>query len=84
MNGTILNYRRARHHQKPNHLIIKVPGVTSKDDAAKLIGKKVTWNTGKKDMIGKIASTHGNNGAVRAIFETGIPGQALGTKVTIA
>ena len=83
MNGTIVNYRQGRHHQKPNHLIVKVNGVDSKDKAAKLAGKKVVWNTGKKDMTGKVAGSHGNKGAVRVIFETGIPGQALGTKVKI-
>ena len=84
MNGIIINYRRARHHQKPNHVIIQVDKVTTKDAAAKLVGKKVTWNTGKKDMVGKVASSHGNKGAVRAVFETGVPGQAIGKKVNVA
>jgi ribosomal protein L35AE/L33A len=34
-------------------------------------------------MSGKVAASHGNSGAVRVIFETGMPGQALGQKVKI-
>ncbi|MCX6706768.1 MAG: 50S ribosomal protein L35ae [Candidatus Woesearchaeota archaeon] len=34
-------------------------------------------------MTGKIASAHGNSGAVKAIFDTGMPGQSLGQKVSI-
>ncbi len=83
MEGTIVNYRRARHHQTPNQLVIQVKSVNSKEQAAKLVGKTVKWATGKKDIAGKVSSTHGNKGAVRALFETGVPGQALGTKVRI-
>jgi len=83
MEGTIVNYRLGRHHQTPNQLVIQVKTVTTKADAAKLVGKTVKWNTGKKDIQGKISAPHGNKGAVRALFETGIPGQAMGTKVKI-
>ena len=64
-------------------MIILVDGVNKKEDAEKVVGKKVIYNTGKKDMIGKISSVHGSKGAVRAIFETGMPGQAIGKKVKI-
>jgi len=64
-------------------MVIIVEGVNKKEDAQKLVGKKVMYNTGKKDITGKISSAHGNKGAVRAIFETGMPGQALGQKVKI-
>ncbi|MFH1174814.1 MAG: 50S ribosomal protein L35ae [archaeon] len=83
MNGVIVNYRRNRHTQTPTHIIIKVEGVAKRDEAKKLVGKSVVWNTGKKDMKGKIAAAHGNTGAVRAIFETGLPGQAIGQKVAL-
>jgi len=72
-----------RHHQTPNQIVVKVEGLSKKEEAAKLIGKKVVWNTGKKDMIGTISNFHGNKGAVRAVFETGLPGQAIGQKVKI-
>jgi ribosomal protein L35AE/L33A len=83
MQGTINNFRRSRKRTCENHMIIIVDGVSKKEDAKKLVGKKVIYNTGKKEMIGKIGSSHGNTGAVRAIFPTGMPGQAIGKKVKI-
>jgi large subunit ribosomal protein L35Ae len=84
MEGTIVNFRSARHHQKGNHMIIKVVGVDDKEKAAELVGKAVKWvSPAGKELKGKIAAVHGNSGAVRAIFETGMPGQAVGTKVNI-
>jgi len=65
-------------------MIVVVEGVNSREDAEKLVGKKVTWKSpANKTINGKVASAHGNKGAVRVIFETGMPGQAIGTKVTI-
>ena len=86
MEGTIVNFRMARHHTKGNHMIIMIEGVDSTEKAEKLVGKEVVWKTpGKKgnEIKGKIASTHGNKGAVRVIFEKGMPGQAIGNKVII-
>ena len=83
MNGVIVNFRRNRHVQQMNHIIIKVDGVAKKDEAKKLVGKTVIYNTGKKDMHGKVAAIHGNSGAIRVIFEAGLPGQALGKKIVL-
>jgi ribosomal protein L35AE/L33A len=83
MEGTIVNYRRNSTGQKQNHLVVKVAGVDSKDKASKLVGKSVTYNTGKKDIVGKINAIHGNSGALRAVFEQAMPGQSLGSKVKI-
>jgi len=69
-----------------NHLVIKVKGVEKRDKTDSLIGKTVVWQApgkNKKQMTGKISAAHGNKGAVRAIFETGMPGQCLGEKVEI-
>jgi len=83
MEGTIVNYRRNSTGQTSNHLVVTVKDVDSRDKASKLIGKKVIYNTGKKDIVGKINTIHGNSGALRAVFEQAIPGQALGKKVKI-
>lgn len=83
MKASIVNFRRNRHTTSSNHMIIAVEGVDSKEAAEKLVGKEVSYNTGKKDIKGKIASTHGNKGAIRAIFETGMPGQSLGKQVEL-
>ncbi len=84
MKGTIANYRMGRHTQQTNQYIVKVEGIESKDKAKDLIGKKVTWtSTGGKALVGTLTHTHGNKGALRARFEKGLPGQAIGNAVEI-
>ena len=85
MKGTIVNFRGSYKSQKAsNQVIVIVDGVSSKDAAEKLIGKKITWTNTKENFIsGKVSAAHGNKGAVRAIFEKGIPGQALKKEVKI-
>ena len=86
MEGTIVNYRRSLHRMTGNHLVIKVKGIDKREKAVSLVGKTVVWQApgkNKKQMSGKISSAHGNSGAVRAVFEVGMPGQCLGEKVEI-
>ena len=84
MEGIITNFRSGRHHQYDNHMIIEVKGYSGKEKAKELVGKIVIWTSpAGKEIKGKIASTHGNKGAVRAIFGSGMPGQAVGSKVKI-
>lgn len=74
----ILSYRRGRHTQTQNQALLEVAGVDSKAKASKYIGKKLVWVTSsKKEIHGKITSTHGNNGVLRARFTKGLPGAAL-------
>jgi len=84
VSGVINNFRIGRKTKSPNQMIVIVDGVESKDGATKLVGKKVVYTTesGKK-MTGAIASPHGIKGSVRVIFETGMPGQAIGKKVDV-
>lgn len=84
MQGIISSFRRGVHHQNDKQMVILVDGVDSKEKAEKLVGKEVTWKTpGDKEIKGKISSSHGNKGAVRVIFEKGMPGQSKGTEVAI-
>lgn len=83
MEGVIVHFRQNRHTQSSNHMIVAPQGVDTREKAEKLVGKKVVWNTGKRDLTGEVASAHGNSGNIRVIFETGMPGQSLGQKVTI-
>jgi large subunit ribosomal protein L35Ae len=84
MEGIIASFRRNRHTTSSNHMIVEVDGVDRKDKAVSLVGKEVLWKSpAKKEIKGKVASTHGNKGAVRVIFEKGMPGQSIGTKVAI-
>tara|TARA_B100001971_G_scaffold194820_1_gene201167 strand:- start:1093 stop:1350 length:258 start_codon:yes stop_codon:yes gene_type:complete len=84
MKGVISNFRMARHHQKCNHMIIKPEGVSNKEGAVKLVGREVVWKSpAGKEIKGKVAKEHGRNGCIRAIFEKGLPGQSIATKVEI-
>ena len=84
MEGVISNFRRGRNTVSGNQMVIVVSGIDKKDKAASLIGKSVSWKSpAGKEIKGKIHAAHGNKGAVRALFETGMPGQAIGQKVQI-
>ncbi|MDO8646808.1 MAG: 50S ribosomal protein L35ae [Candidatus Diapherotrites archaeon] len=85
MKGLIINYRRGLKTQTPRQYIIEVEGISTKNATEKLRGKKVVWKTkAGKSMAGKIMQAHGAKGAVRAKFDKGLPGQAIGTKVEIS
>ena len=84
MDGTIVHFRGSRRVKRSNQMILQVPDVDSKEKASKLIGKKVIWKTSAgKQMVGEITNIHGNSGALRVRFDTGMPGQSIGTKVAI-
>ena len=84
MEGVLKNFRMARHHQTDNQMVLVLGNVSKKADAVKLVGKTVSWTTpGKKVIKGKVTAAHGNSGAVRVLFEKGMPGQSVGKKVII-
>ena len=59
-------------------------GATNREEAKKFAGKEVEWKTPSGKIIkGKISDAHGNKGLVRAIFEKGLPGQAVTTEIEI-
>ena len=83
MKARIAHFRQNRHTTYGNQMILLVDGIDSREAASKLVGKTVTYNTGKKDIQGEVRSAHGNSGALRVLFETGMPGQALGKEASI-
>ena len=84
MEATVMHFRQGRHHVNSHQMIIKV--ADNADDARKFLGKTVTWTSPSgKEISGKVSALHGRNGNVRAIFaDKGLPGQAIGQKVTVA
>jgi large subunit ribosomal protein L35Ae len=82
--GKVIQFRRGRHTVTEKHFLVEVKDVSDKKTAEKFVGKRVEWKSpaGKK-IEGKISGSHGNKGLVRVIFEKGLPGQALTTKVEI-
>ena len=82
--GKVIQFRRGRHTVHEKHFLIEVEKTATKEDAEKLVGKEVIWKSpAGKEIKGKIAAAHGNKGVVRAIFEKGLPGQAVTTEVQI-
>ncbi len=83
MKGKVIQFRRGRHTIHERHFLIEV-GAKNREEAEKFVGKEVEWKSPAGKVIkGKIAAPHGNNGVVRAIFEIGLPGQAVTTEVEI-
>lgn len=78
-----MQFRRGRKTIHEKHYLIYL-GLPSREEAKKFAGKEVVWTSpsGKK-IRGKISDAHGNNGLVRAIFEKGLPGQAMTTEIEI-
>lgn len=65
-------------------MIVQVNGVDNKEKASQLIGKKIIWKTSAgKQLVGHITNIHGNSGALRVRFNTGMPGQSIGSKVVV-
>ena len=82
--GKVIQFRRGRKTVKPRHFLIEVDGVTKREEAEKFVGKEVTWKSpAGKILKGKVSGAHGNKGLVRAIFEIGLPGQAVTTEVEV-
>ena len=84
MKARVVQFRRGRKTIHERHFLIEVEGSKSRKDAEKFVGKEVVWKSPAGKIIkGKISSAHGNKGVVRAIFEKGLPGQAVTTSVEV-
>ena len=83
MKGIVVQFRRGRHTIHERHYLLDV-GMKNREEAKKMAGKEVVWKSpAGKEINGKISDAHGNNGLVRAIFEKGLPGQAITTEIEI-
>ncbi len=83
MKGIVVQFRRGRHRIHERHFLLDV-GIKNREEAKKLAGKEVLWKSpAGKEIKGKISDAHGNKGLVRAIFERGLPGQAVTTEVEV-
>jgi large subunit ribosomal protein L35Ae len=82
--GVVASYRRGRHLQNTNQVILVFDEIKTRSEAAALVSRKVKWTSDSdKEFLGKILGAHGNSGAVRAKFNTNLPGQAIGTPVVL-
>ena len=83
MKGILVQFRRGRHTVHERHYLLDI-GMKDRAEAKKMAGKMVEWKSSSGKIIkGKISDAHGNKGLVRAIFETGLPGQAITENVEV-
>lgn len=82
--GVVTSYRRGKHLQHTNQVILLFQEIGTRAEAAALVSRKVKWTSPEdKEFLGKVLGVHGNSGAVRAKFRTNLPGQAIGTPVVL-
>lgn len=83
MKGKVIQFRRSKKRINERHFILDF-GMKDKEEAGKLKGKIVEWkSTAGKVIRGKVAGSHGTKGLVRAIFDKGLPGQAVTMEVEL-
>ncbi len=83
MKGIVVQFRRGRRNVHERHYLLDF-GLKNRAEAKAMAGKVVEWKSSANKIIkGKISDAHGNKGLVRAIFEKGLPGQAVTTDIEI-
>ena len=84
MKGKVIQFRRGKQTIHERHYLIEIDGVSNRAEAEKFVGKSVEWKSPAGKIIkGKVSAPHGKRGVIRAIFERGLPGQAITQGVEI-
>ncbi|MBU5575257.1 MAG: 50S ribosomal protein L35ae [Candidatus Aenigmatarchaeota archaeon] len=78
LKGIIVNF----HIAYTKEILVTIPGINNKREAAKLIGKKAVWKNGK-EYIGKVSGTHGKSGTIKVKFKKPLPPTSLGKIIEI-
>jgi large subunit ribosomal protein L35Ae len=80
--GVFITYSYGAKKQYAKNSVIKVMNLES-TESSKVIGWWVGWPEKNPKLYGKILGVHGKSGNLMTRFQKGLPGQALGDKVTI-
>lgn len=82
--AVFVSYQRGKHAQRNKQILIRIEGIKDRNEAARFIGRKVTWDSPTdRPQMGTIMGVHGRRGVVKARFKNGLPGHALGSELTI-
>jgi large subunit ribosomal protein L35Ae len=90
--AVVTGYTKGKSDQKPNHSILKIEGVSTKDATQFYLGKRVAYiykAKSEKDgskaraIWGKITRHHGNSGAVQAKFSRNLPAKSFGSPLRV-
>ena len=85
-------YTKGKSDQKPNHAIVSIEGVSTKEDTKFYMGKRVAYVYKAKSLKagsefraiwGKVTRHHGNSGSVQAKFARNLPARAMGSPVRV-
>jgi ribosomal protein L35AE/L33A len=75
---------RGRSRIDPRYVIVTVPGIEDPSGVSRILGRKVTWVSVKgKVHVGRVVRPWGRHGKFLVRFRKPLPGDALGTTVTI-
>ena len=87
-----VHFKRGQRTQQENQAVLKVQGCEERKSAVFYHGKRVAYiykakNTPRgnayKCIWGKVISSHGNNGMVRAKFAKNLPPRAMGSTLRV-
>jgi large subunit ribosomal protein L35Ae len=79
--GIIVNY----HIAYTKEILVDVPGIKSKREAGKFIGKKAVWIDEKGNKYeGYVSGLHGRKGTLKVKFKKPLPAKALAKPIDIA
>jgi ribosomal protein L35AE/L33A len=78
--GIIVTY----HIAYTKEVLVRVPGINSKRDAAKLVGQKAVWTDEKgQKYAGVVMGMHGTGGTIKVKFRDPLPSKALAKPINI-
>jgi len=79
--GIIVNY----HIAYTKEILVDVPGIKSKREAGKFIGKKAVWIDEKGNKYeGYVSGLHGRKGTLKVKFKKPLPAKALAKAINVA
>jgi large subunit ribosomal protein L35Ae len=79
--GIIVNY----HIAYTKEILVDIPGIKSKREAGKFIGKKAVWTDENGNKYeGYVSGLHGRKGTLKIKFKNPLPAKALARPINIA